>query len=155
MPDSVDREVVEALAREVMGQVAPEEIEFFDELAEEFYAPPATGKAPAGDEELAFGVEGMLVAVTPAAMAVIGAVLTFLANEIVLEVVKDEGGELLKKRLRSLVGRGQPEAVPALTGAQLQRVQERARAEAIAFGVDQTTAERLAKALVGALVVSP
>ncbi len=155
MQHEVDRKLVEALALVVVTEVAPEEAEFFDELAAKVYAQPATDRKDKNDEVLTFGLEGLVTSLSPAAIAMVSAVLPFIVKEILLPGLKDAGSEEVKKWLLALFRRGKPDEVPALTGAQLRRVQERARAEAIAFGVDQTTAERMAKALVGTLATAP
>lgn len=151
MTDQDERALITDLARDLVAELAPRESEVFEELAAEYFEdprPPETAQG-ATDDALGFGLGGMVIAMTPAAAAVVSAVLSFLGS-IALEAFRAEGGDYVRNRLRMLFqGDRAPDgsaAVP-VSQADLQRLYQVARDEAGKYGLSDADAATLADAL--------
>jgi hypothetical protein len=70
--------VADELARLIVTNVAPEELDVFTETASEYHANPGAVRDRERDEELGFGVD--LAMVTPVALAVATAVVKYLLS---------------------------------------------------------------------------
>jgi hypothetical protein len=154
------RNYVEAVSRLVVAEIDADELEFFDELVEEYYEDPHPPKA--ADAAMGSGFGETLVAITPAAMAMATAVLSHVLTELT-GVLKEETTEALKAALQRLFrpeeeGKtpesGDDEGPAPFTKEQLEEIRRIARREARRFGVDSTTATNMAYAVVGALAVA-
>ncbi|MET8349044.1 hypothetical protein [Micromonospora sp. NPDC005206] len=146
-------EFVIGLARQVSGRLAPEESGVFDEVAAVWRAGAAQGRAPGGS--IGFGIEEALV------------------SAIVIEVVATSVREVLglgagaaRSRWRrwrapgrrgvsgrELAGATLPmiDGRIVVTAAQVARLREVSRRHATALGLDESAADLLADALVGAI----
>ena len=159
------KQLVQELSRQVVSETAPEELDLFDEMLQDYFVspqPPAPSTV-AGDDQLGFGIAGLLVAATPAAAAMVGAVLNFLVAEVV-KAAKDESSTLIKQKIQALfstqksgpgssAGKTHPE-VPPLTPDQLKKVRQLAQQQAQKFGIDAAQAANMANALVGSLATA-
>jgi hypothetical protein len=67
-----------------VAEVAPEELELFDELLEEHFANPEASNTPthSEDDALAFGLESAMTVVTPVVAAVVSAVVKYVVDEV-------------------------------------------------------------------------
>lgn len=149
------RAFIEELSRNMVADVAPEELDMFDELADEYYEDPSPpdASAEASDDALGFGMSEMLIAATPAALAVAGSVVSF----VVQEAIGAASDEALGAVLRRVFKKEQAPAdapPPTLTKEQLEQVNRLALEQAQAFGLDPDTAQKMAQALVGTLAIS-
>ncbi len=151
-----DRALLDDLAREVVGEVAPEELDLFDQLADEYHANPAPPDLtqPAGDDALGFGLGGALIAATPAVAAAASVVLG-LVMQIGFAIVSDEASDQVRQRLRALLRRDRtaPTAAPTLDREQLRQIRQAALNEALRFGMAQDEAGRIADALLRRLAL--
>lgn len=142
------RKYIEKFSKTIVSEVAPDELEFFDELVAEYYEDPSPQASK--DAALGFGVGGLAV-VTPAVIAMLTTVLSYLLAEVTPEVIKRTLDDIIKREEQE----AQKEAgAVSLTKEQLDLVMKIARREAGRHGVEATVAANLAKAVVGAIVLA-
>ena len=160
------RKLVAELTYEVVGEVAPEEQEIFDELLQEYYQPtkPDARRASESDDPLGFGLEGVVNLATPAAAALVATFLNHLLDEAV-KTFQDESAEVVKMKITALFHRTkdkkpaevkptQPEGGTRVEPApvsfnrdQLTVILKAAKAEARKHGASKDEAEQMANAL--------
>jgi hypothetical protein len=160
----VGHKLIHDISKDLVMDFAPEEMDLFDELVVEYFhdpTPPDFSAKPV-DDPLAFGLDEVLVAVTPAAAAMVHAVLNHLMAES-LNVAKEEGAEAVRKKIRGIfkneeqqdekpVKKDNKEIRP-LNREQMEQVKKLARKQAIQFGIKPDKAEKMANALIGALAL--
>jgi hypothetical protein len=151
------RAFIAEVSKNVVSQVAPEELDLFDDLVQEYFddpTPPDPEEA-ASDDALGFGLGGALVAATPAVAAMANVVLGFLLTEVI-NIAKDQAGGMAVEKLRAHFStRGESgTGSPPLTTEQLVKVKQLASDQAKAFGMDDDEARKMADALVGSLALS-
>jgi len=116
LPDTpAARTLIADFSRAVVLETAPEELDLFDELIEDYFssplpARPSPGEGPGGeaDDPLGFGLSETIAAVTPAAAAMASAVLGYLLTETV-KATQEESAAALKKKIKALFN---PETQP-------------------------------------------
>ena len=156
---SQNRELVAALSMDIVAEVAPEELDLFDDLVDEYYEDPSPPdmSASARDSALGFGLGGALAAATPAATAMVSAVLG-LVVQVATQAFQDESSDFIRDKVKSLFGGKKVETTTdapiPLTQDQLRRMREAALAEAQKFGMSGDEAERMADALFRRMAVS-
>lgn len=79
-----DRELITALSKQIVDEIAPEEADLFDELIGDYFADPSPPdlSATAADDPLGFGLGELMVAVTPAAAAMAAAAIPFIVGAV-------------------------------------------------------------------------
>lgn len=155
---SEQRELTTELARLALENSAPDELMVFDEVADEFFADQAAALNPRRrDESVGFGLELALLA--PAALAICGEVVRFLAD-LMAETFKDEAKSVLSSYIRHIfANRDQPaeaespQSAIRLSDEQMQRVHEAALREGRRLKIPEETTALLGNAIVGALLV--
>lgn len=161
-PAAPDRDLVDELARQVLAEVAPEELAIFHETADEYHQDPEGVLAASGrDEAVGFGLD--LALLTPYVLAIAAAVLRYLL-ETVGEAVKNESKPLITDLVHRVFRRGRGEeksstqASPtepvAISAEQAVRVREIALARAHDLKLPENEARLLADAIVGGLNVA-
>lgn len=161
---SEGHKLIQEISKNIVVEVAPEEMDLFDELVVEYFqdsTPPDLSAKPK-DDPLGFGLGEVLIAATPAVAAMVDVVLNYLVNEII-KAAQGESAELIKRKIKVLfnpekkdekTGKpGQDDVVP-LTKEQLEQVKKLARKQAIKFGIGPDKAEKMANALIGSLALS-
>ncbi len=148
---------IESVAKQIVKETAPEELELFPELVGDYFSdprPPATAQRES-DDALGFGIGETLVAVTPAAAAMVTAVLNYLLNEAV-KTALSESAEAIKKKIKALFNpKSQADnAVEPLSKEQLEMVQKIAFKQATEWGIERDEAKKMATAMVGALALA-
>jgi hypothetical protein len=139
------RQYIENVSKSIVTQISPEEMEFFDELVAEYYEDPTPPRSK--DAELGFGIGGVIVAITPAAIAMVTAVISYLLTEVT-DIVKDKTTENLKDIF------SKDKDPEPYTKEQLKQIRKIARREAKRFGMDTATANDMSDAMVGLLHLS-
>jgi hypothetical protein len=150
----------EAVGRRVVGDLAPDELQYFDVAAQQFRRAPR--RAPVGDvdDQLGFGVE-IATALTPVVLW-----LSQVAIDAARKQVEDEVGGGVTAwitwavgRLRTLFGgrvaeaRPAADAAPALTPAEIRHVRAVVRSRAVEVAqLAPAQAERIADAIAAALI---
>src|SRR5262245_32214717 len=102
-----DRALVAELAQEIIADVAPEELDLFDDLSAEYFANPKPPdmSSKSGDDALGFGIGDMLIASTPAAAAMVSVVVAF-ATQVIVQAASDEASDTIRERVKALFQRG-------------------------------------------------
>ena len=122
LPDTpAARTLIADFSRAVVLETAPEELDLFDELIEDYFSSPlparhSPGEGPGvrpgpggeADDPLGFGLSETIAAVTPAAAAMASAVLGYLLTETV-KATQEESAAALKKKIKALFN---PETQP-------------------------------------------
>ena len=153
---SEGHKLIQELSKRIVVEVAPEELDLFDELVTEYFEDPTPPKEsePPKDDPLGFGIEETLIAVTPAATAVANIIINYLLAEVI-KITESEQAENVKRKIKALFrSENKDKDGPApLTKEQLQIVRKLARKQAIKFGIGPEKADRMADALVGSLAL--
>jgi hypothetical protein len=150
----VQQDVIRDLSKKLIAEIAPEELEIFDELFNEY---PTSSHSPESglDDALGFGVNALIVAATPAAKAAVTAVLSFVASEIVSNA-KNESAVIIDQKIKALFNRGQnktKEELPPLSKDTLNHIRKLAAKSARAQGLPEDQSQKIASALVGLLAL--
>ena len=146
---------VRELSKGLVEQFAPEELELFDELYSEYQKDPSPPAPAAGsDDALGSGLGEVIVAVTPAASAMVTTVVSFVLGEV-LKAGQNEASEKIREKVKDVFN---PNPAPAakqkpapLTQDQLEQVRKLAARRAVDFGLPPDEAKKMALALVGSL----
>jgi hypothetical protein len=151
--ERVERELIAALAEDVVRAHAPEELPLLRATAEAYFeTPEAVLRRVIGkDETLGFGASDV-VALAPYALTVASAVVTFLAQQAI--AVTQEAGAgtaqgLLERWIDRLRGRRPDD--DAFTAEQLRKVRDVAYSKAIQLGLPSDEATVLADATAGGI----
>jgi hypothetical protein len=148
-----DNALIAELTQLALTTAAPEELEVFDETAQEYFAnPQAALTAAKGDAAVGFGLE--LAMLTPVALAIGSAVLQAVIGLLSDRAVQASKGPVLAL-LRKVMRREAPAAQLGLTAAHAQQVRLVALQRAHALGLPEAQARQLAESFVGALVTGP
>jgi hypothetical protein len=154
-----DPELAVDLARDVLGQVAPEELPLFGVTSELYRRDPGAVEAQAGSEEmLGFGAE-VIAAMTPIVLSVAGAVVNVLLDQVRAAAAAESEGvvrSMVHRLFRSFGASsdaGEDRSV-ALTKDQLRAVRQVAVDRARALKLPDAEAELLAEAMVGSLATA-
>lgn len=141
-----DRELITALSRQIVDEIAPEEAELFDELIGGYFAdstPPDLSTA-AADDPLGFGLGDLMIAVTPAAAAVAAAAIPFIVG-VVTQAASDAGAEQvrgwLKRLLRGEADRDQ--ATPKFPPEEMKTLRRIMGDTARQYGMDDAQSEAM------------
>lgn len=164
---AVDGELVRDIAQGIISRVTPRELTLFRRRSDAFFKDPEAElsaareslRARPKEELLAWGTAETVVALTPFALAVVQGVLTSLIESVASSAI-DRSWESVARLLRRSLRRpaadeatpNAPGAVSAdeeqLTAEQLGTMHARARELAMAQGLDEDSALRLADALI-------
>ncbi len=155
--DSADeRKLIAELSKEIVSQIAPEEIELFDELIQEYFDNPVPPDLTVDDSDdaLGFGLSEVMVAITPAAAAVTITALGFIVSTV-QQFTKDQSADLSARGLRQFfVDRKQAAiAESPLTPAQLEELRRITQITAIQYGIDDERAEAMTNAMLVTLML--
>ena len=167
MSDPEQQQLIVAAVREVIAEVAPQELPLLVPVSEAYFANPeeALRAKTSKDEMLGFGVPINAQFLTPIALAVTSQVVGFLVGEVSKSVQAETPGLVsalvrrLFKKLRP-ADSAAPEApqdradTPRLTAEQLAQVREIALEKGRQLGLPSTKAKLLADSLVGGLAVT-
>ena len=162
-PTVPDRDLVDEFAKQVLAEVAPEELAIFDETAEEYHQDPQGVLSASGrDEAVGFGLD--LAMLTPYVLAVAGSVLGFLLDTVG-DAAKTESKPIITDLVHRLFRRGKDdekgkaeqekaEPTPGLSPEQAAQVRDVAMARAHDLKLPESKARLLADAIVGGLTVA-
>lgn len=143
------REFIAEVSKKIVADVAAEELELFDELAQDYFANPQPAADSSADDALGFGFD-TLAAVTPAAIAMTQVVVVFLASEVI-KATREETVKIVVGKVKSYFW-GQQRV--RLSDQQLKHVRELSRQQALKFGMSKEAAESMAQALIGSLALA-
>ncbi|WP_448620534.1 hypothetical protein [Geodermatophilus sp. URMC 65] len=144
------KETVVRVARDVVAQLAPQELADFDAAAEAYLAAPSRVRRRLNkDDPLGFGVEEISVLLSPVALAVAQSTLETLAQDAARSSITAMGARLRRFLLRHR--RVRRERTP-LSPDQLADVRRGAMEKGKQLGLDDQRAALLADAIIGRLV---
>lgn len=146
--------LITTLSQKLVEQVAPEELDLFDELLDDYFQNPnpptpghATPEAPLGS-----GLSSIMVAVTPAAAAISTATVRFI--EKTLQTGQSADPASVSRELQARLGL-QEKKTPLLNPAQLAELRQVTLTTATQYGMNTVQAEQLTNAILVSLVLGP
>jgi hypothetical protein len=149
MNSSTSRGEIVIMSREVVSHLAPEEMEFFDEIQNQFDRDSKSFKgASRRDDPLQFGLHDAAPLMTPAVIAAVTAVFHYLET-ILSQVVKNVAGTVLKERICTVLSHAPSKLV--VTPEQFVEIHRMAQREAMKYGVTDPAAKRMADQIVRSL----
>ncbi len=161
MAKAIDPDVA-VLAREVVAEVAPQELPLFTAISRVYARDPerAVKANDSKDEMLGFGVLAAAPLLTPIVIAVAEFVLRFVGSEL-LRAAKNEGSGVIDSALHSLAvkvtgpAKTSPPTPARLTPQQRSEIRAVAVQRALALRLAAPKAEQLADSLVATLATAP
>jgi hypothetical protein len=160
MADVEQDQLVSDVARQMIKQIAPEELPLYRAQSQAYFANPAAalrGEA-SKDEMLGFGAGEVIIFLTPIALQVASQAVAILSEEL-KKASKEQSAPLIRAMVRRLLhgdarSDGPAQNPPSLTSEQLRRVREAALEEARRCRVSDDRANLLADAIAGRLAAS-
>lgn len=146
------KQLVTEVSKEIVAEIAPEELELVDELIEDYYANPIVQEDK--DNPLGFGSE-LLAASTPVIAMALQALFNFILSEIWVSAQK-EGAALIAQKMKALLNPVKEKAEPALglTQEQLEKAKKLIKKEAMRGGMNAKKADALALRIVGRIALT-
>lgn len=162
MNDPTQNQLAADVARDLVSQVAPEEMPLFRATSEAYFKDPqrVLKEHTSKDDMLGFGTGEVLSLVTPVAVAVSMEVVRFVTEEV-RKSFQAESSAVIAALVKSLFRKYRPilerEARPTaspLTSEQLREIHAIAFMKARQLRLPEARAKTLADALIGELVVA-
>jgi hypothetical protein len=146
------KQLVAEVSKEIVADIAPEELELVDELLDDYYANPSVHEGT--DNPLGFGSE-LLAASTPVIAMALHTFFNFVLNEVWVSAQK-EGAVLIAQKMKTLLNPTKEKEEPALglTQEQLEQAKKLIKKEAMRGGMKPKKAEDLALKIVGRIVLT-
>ena len=146
------KEIVKELSKELIADIAPEEIELVDDLLNDYYANPNMHRSK--DNPLGFGSE-ILVASTPVVAMALQAFFNFLLTTVWVSVQK-EGAAVIAQKVKNLINPAPHKTEPALglNQEQLNTAKQLIKKEAMRGGMTPKKAEDLALKIVARIALT-
>ena len=147
------RALVTEVSKEIVSEIAPEELEMADELLDDYYADPEVHEGK--DDSLEFGSE-FLAASTPVVAMALHALFGFIVSEVWASAQK-EGATMIAQKMKVLLNpaKEQPEPALGLTQEQLEKAKKLIKKEAQRGGMNPKKAEDLALKIVARIALKP
>jgi hypothetical protein len=153
MDASAQNDLTTKLSRQVVAQIAPQELPLFPAISEAYFKDPQKllGREKGKDDILGFGIDVPIVLLSPAVLLVV--------QFVVQEVFKSFTGEIMKRIVEGLSGpktKGDQEQIASpLTPEQLAQVHEVAFQKACELQLPEQQAHLLAESIIGNLSIYP
>lgn len=165
MADSTHYQLVTELSREIVTNVAPQELPIFRAQSQAYSRNPEKSLAakPGKDDMLGFGPGEAFAFLTPCILAVMSSVVMFLTAEV-KKAVKEQTASVITSAVKGLFKKYGPAAVHeaeskettgqriVLTAKQLDQVREIVINRARQLKVGEAKVDLLANSIVGSLV---
>lgn len=165
MDNSNQNQLTANIARDIVSQMAPQEIPLFRANSELYFKDPqkALKSQEGSDDMLGFGTGEAVAYLTPIILTVSFEVVKFVTEEVKKSLKTEstnainEAVQRMFKKFRPIPVTGQAEdpAPTMLTVEQLREVHQRAFEKACQLRLSEAKARQLADSLVGELVSSP
>ncbi|MFC4532571.1 hypothetical protein [Sphaerisporangium dianthi] len=152
MDSDVDEVLVADIARTMVAEVRPAELPTFRAVSKAYFADPARSLAGGngGGGPLRIGDTGIVLLLTPVALAAATEVAQYLFSETIRPSVR-RGGAAIRRLFRGAGTAAEPAEVPVeLTGEQWAQVHRIVVDVAHRCGVEHDMAQVMADAVVGA-----
>lgn len=156
-----NKELIYELSRDVVIQIAPQELPLFRAHSEAYFKDPqkALQSQSAKDEMLGFGPSGAVVLLTPIALAVISDVIAFLVEEF-KKAAQGESASWIYDTVKAMFKKFRPaekeekEKPMSLTPEQLAQVRHIVVKKARQLKLSDERARTLADTVVGGLATT-
>lgn len=142
---TIESQLLQEYSKIVVGEIAPDELPFFDELFIN------RNKAKITDPMLGSGIDQVVELLSPAIIAAMSSVLTYTFREILRNLEK-KNKDVIKQEIGTLFKEGSAPK-QSLTAEQLRVIRTTAQKQLQDFGWDDKRARRAANAIIGALSV--
>ena len=160
MKDATQNQLAADVARDLVSQMAPQEIPLFRVNSENYFKDPQKmlNHQPGKDEMLGFGTGEVVAYLTPVVLSISVEVVKFLTEEV-RKSLQSESSSVINEVVKGMFSKfhpataqpGQPAAM-SLTVEQLQMVHKLAFEQARQLRLSEGRARQLADSLVGGLV---
>lgn len=159
MTNSTHNELIADLGRDLITQIAPQEIPIFRMNSEAYFKDPqkALSVQNGKDETLGFGGGEIAFFLTPIVLAVTNEIVKFLIEEIKKSVKTESASiinETVKKLFKKFYAIDKKNTPQPLTPGQIEHIRKLSFAKACQLNLDEAKANFLADALVGSLVTT-
>jgi hypothetical protein len=157
MSNAEENELIATIARDILAQVAPQEIPIFPAVSRAYFADPsrALKRRQTGDDALGFGADALAVLVTPALLHILSAV-----SDILMEAAKKAVADGLAKEIPDAMkamfkrfGRSTASIPSPLDKAQLELIHESVLSEARRLQLPDDKIEAIANAVTAHLII--
>ncbi|MBV6391973.1 MAG: hypothetical protein KPEEDBHJ_01189 [Anaerolineales bacterium] len=157
MDNQIMTQLVGELSRDMLSEVAPQELPLFRAASQAYFKNPNALPKTGGDDMLGFGAGEAMSLLTPYLLPAVTEVIKFLAEEI-KKAVGEESASLIGEKVKSLFKKHRnpdesKNKVPPLTAEQLAQVQAIAVKEARRLRLSDKNTKLLANAIAGSLAV--
>lgn len=154
--DKEIQSVIKEVSQNIVEQIAPEEIDVFDEISDAYFNHPHLldqKNQKSKDDPIGFGVTGMIEMMSPATLSVVTAVVTFIVTQVwgaTTSVLLDE----YKGKIKSLFNKkSDKKDVPTFTNEQLKRINDEAIKQALSSNLTEEQAKNIANGLIASMVL--
>ena len=157
MSNAEANELIASVARDVLADVAPQEIPIFPAVSRAYFADPdrALKRRHAGDTALGFGADALAVLMTPILLHILSEVWDILieaAKKAVTDGLAKEIPEALKAMFKGF-GRSAASMPSPLGKAQLELIRDSVLAEARKLQLPDDKIEAIANAVTAHLII--
>ena len=158
MENSADTVLVTEVARDVLSEIAPEEMPIFPAASRAYFADPAAAvrQLRAKDNVLGFGMEALAVAVTPAVLAILSEVFGFLTR-VAAKAAEDELSKEIPQLIKAMFKKfhsSAPDVPSVLTREQMGQIHANVLVAAKKLRLPAEKAQSLADAVTAQLVLA-
>jgi len=158
MENSMIEQLVGDLSRDLVTQVAPQELPLFRANSEVFFRNPdeLAANRTSKDDMLGFGDGGIVVLITPVVLMVTQQVVMFVMEQA-KKSAQEQGSTLIDESVKKMFKKFRPEdgkKPSPLTAEQLAQVRKVALKKAQELKLSDERAKLLADALVGSLAIA-
>lgn len=156
MPDQVDRDVVADVSRQIVAEVAPDELPLFSVNSQAYFKNPkkALESSEGADDALGFGVELLVPLLTPIVLSVVTEVVNHLTQSLSQQLA-GKAEQLVGALFKRPGATAHPAPVLQLSPAQLSEVRSIAFTKARQLKLPEAEAALLADSVIGSLAVTP
>lgn len=157
MEDDILNQFVSELSRDLVSEVAPQELPLFRAASEAFYKDPEnlTAERPATDDMLGFGTGEAVALLTPVIIAVSQQVVLFVMEQV-KKSGEEQGATLINETVKKMFKKFRParkDGPVPLDSEQLAQVRKMALKQALELKLSEQRARLLADAIVGRLAI--
>ncbi|MBK9332275.1 MAG: hypothetical protein IPM96_07720 [Ignavibacteria bacterium] len=143
-------EITKEISRELIEDISPDELEYFDELSDAHFKRDVTDK----DAQLGFGFVEFGELATPVVMTLVSGIVTYLLTDVV-KVAKDQMNDTIKEKLKGYFSKKkkQPEDNLTLSKEQLEKITGLIDNKLREIDVNEKTALKIRDSLISSFVL--
>jgi hypothetical protein len=145
------QEWMDEVGRELVAQLAEEELEDYDMLADEYRRDPGPRRSSTSPAALGFGSGAVEALATPAILGALSAVAGWLLKGVLKPLATEKAQGALRDIFR---GEALPPELRPFTAADLKAISQHAAEAAFMQGLDRARAQGVADSLVSRLALS-